>query len=104
MAAGVKFSRKPKLTKKERELFEILDSVIISKEDLARLFNVSRATVYRLQQNSIKILKSKISRAERMGAAPIRLQPPFKSLIPRNRQCDDLLHFARICTKIICRR
>ncbi len=49
MAAGVKFGRKPKLSKrKERELLEMLDSVIISKEDLARQFNVSRATVYRL--------------------------------------------------------
>jgi hypothetical protein len=32
----------------ERELLEMLDSVVISKEDLARQFNVSRATVYRL--------------------------------------------------------
>ena len=49
MAAGVKFGRKPKLSKrKERELLEMLDSVVISKEDLARQFNVSRATVYRL--------------------------------------------------------
>lgn len=46
MAAGVKFGRKPKLSKrKEREM---LDSVVISKEELARQFNVSRATVYRL--------------------------------------------------------
>ena len=37
MAAGVKFGRKPKLTKKkERELLEMLESVVISKEDLAR--------------------------------------------------------------------
>ena len=49
MAAGVKFGRKPKLSKrKERELLEMLESVVISKEDLARQFNVSRATVYRL--------------------------------------------------------
>ncbi len=49
VAAGVKFGRKPKLTKKEeRELLEMLDSVVISKEDLAQQFNVSRATVYRL--------------------------------------------------------
>jgi DNA invertase Pin-like site-specific DNA recombinase len=49
MAAGVKFGRKPKLSKrKERELLEMLDSVVISKEELARQFNVSRATVYRL--------------------------------------------------------
>ncbi len=49
MAAGVKFGRKPKLTKrKERELLEMLESVAISKEDLARQFNVSKATVYRL--------------------------------------------------------
>jgi DNA invertase Pin-like site-specific DNA recombinase len=49
MAAGVKFGRKPKLSKrKERELPEMLDSVVISKEELARQFNVSRATVYRL--------------------------------------------------------
>ena len=49
MAAGVKFGRKPKLSKrKERELLEMLDSVVISKEDLAQQFNVSRATVYRL--------------------------------------------------------
>ncbi|MCF6266343.1 MAG: hypothetical protein L3J57_07340 [Desulfuromusa sp.] len=42
MAAGVKFGRKPKLSKrKERELLEMLDSVVISKEDLARQFNVS---------------------------------------------------------------
>lgn len=48
-AAGVKFGRKPKLTKKkERELLEMLESVVIRKEDLARQFNVSRATVYRL--------------------------------------------------------
>jgi DNA invertase Pin-like site-specific DNA recombinase len=49
MAAGVKFGRKPKLSKrKERELLEMLESVVISKEDLARQFNVSRATIYRL--------------------------------------------------------
>jgi DNA invertase Pin-like site-specific DNA recombinase len=49
MAAGVKFGRKPKLSKrKERELLDMLDSVDISKEELARQFNVSRATVYRL--------------------------------------------------------
>ncbi|HEY5672165.1 MAG TPA: recombinase family protein [Malonomonas sp.] len=49
MAAGVKFGRKPKLSKrKEHELLEMLESVVISKEDLARQFNVSRATVYRL--------------------------------------------------------
>ena len=49
MAAGVKFGRKPKLSKrKERELLEMLESVVISKEELARQFNVSRATVYRL--------------------------------------------------------
>lgn len=49
MAAGVKFGRKPKLSKKkERELLEMLESVVISKEDLARQFNISRATVYRL--------------------------------------------------------
>lgn len=49
MAAGVKFGRKPKLSKKkERELLEMLESVVVSKEDLARQFNVSRATVYRL--------------------------------------------------------
>lgn len=49
MAAGVKFGRKPKLSKRrERELLEMLDSVVISKEDLARQFNVSRATIYRL--------------------------------------------------------
>ena len=48
-AAGVKFGRKPKLTKKkEKELFEQLDLGITSKEDLARQFNVSRATVYRM--------------------------------------------------------
>jgi len=46
MAAGVKFGRKPKLSKrKERELLEMLDSVVISKEELARKFNVSRATI-----------------------------------------------------------
>ncbi len=49
MAAGVKFGCKPKLTKKkERELLEVLESVVMSQEDLARQFNVSRATVYRL--------------------------------------------------------
>ncbi len=49
MAAGVKFGRKPKLSKRrERELLEMLESVVISKEDLARQFNVSRATIYRL--------------------------------------------------------
>ncbi|GEM_PF-1871301 len=49
MAAGVKFGRKPKLSKrKEQELLDMLDSVAISKEELARQFNVSRATVYRL--------------------------------------------------------
>ena len=37
MAAGVKFGRKPKLTKKKkRELHEMLESVVISKEDWAR--------------------------------------------------------------------
>ena len=52
MAAGVKFSRKPKLsTRKERELLEMLETVVMSKEDLARQFNVSRATVYRLAAN-----------------------------------------------------
>ena len=30
------------------ELLEVLESVVMSKEDLARQFNVSRATVYRL--------------------------------------------------------
>ncbi|PNU20764.1 hypothetical protein C2E25_05995 [Geothermobacter hydrogeniphilus] len=29
-------------------VLEMLESVVISKEDLARQFNVSRATVYRL--------------------------------------------------------
>ena len=49
MAAGVKFGRKPKLSKrKERELLDMLESVVISKEELARQFNVSRATIYRL--------------------------------------------------------
>ena len=49
MAAEVKFGRKPKLSKrKERELLEMLETVVISKEELARQFNVSRATVYRL--------------------------------------------------------
>ena len=52
MAAGVKFGRKPKLSKrKERELLEMLETVVMSKEDLARQFNVSRATVYRLAAN-----------------------------------------------------
>ena len=49
MAAGVKFGRKPKLPKrKERELLDMLESVVISKEGIARQFNVSRGTVYRL--------------------------------------------------------
>ena len=55
MAAGVKFGRKPKLTiKKERELLEMLESVVVSKEDLARQFNVSRGTIYRLAAKLIK--------------------------------------------------
>jgi DNA invertase Pin-like site-specific DNA recombinase len=49
MAAGVKFGRKPKLSKrKEQELLDMLESVVVSKKELAREFNVSRATVYRL--------------------------------------------------------
>ncbi len=32
----------------ERELLDMLESVVVSKEKLARQFNVSRATVYRL--------------------------------------------------------
>ena len=47
-----KFGRKPKLSKrKERELLEMLETVGMSKGDLARQFNVSRATVYRLAAN-----------------------------------------------------
>ena len=47
MAAGVKFGRKPKLSKRrERELLEMLESVIISKEDLARQFIVMRPIFY----------------------------------------------------------
>lgn len=49
IAAGVKFGRKPKLSKrKEQELLDLLESVVISKEELAQQVNVSRATVYRL--------------------------------------------------------
>ena len=52
MAAGVKFGRKPTLSKrKEREQLEMLETVVMSKEDLARQFKVSRATVYRLAAN-----------------------------------------------------
>ena len=49
MAVEVKFGRKPKLSKrKDRELLETLETVVISKEDLAQQFNVSKAAVYRL--------------------------------------------------------
>lgn len=49
MAAGVKVGRKPKLSKrKEHELLQMLEADVISKQDLARQFNVSRATIYRM--------------------------------------------------------
>ncbi|WP_321366174.1 recombinase family protein [uncultured Desulfuromusa sp.] len=64
MAAGVKFGRKPKLSKrKERELLEMLETVVISKEELARQFNVSRATVYRLAAKLDKDFEEQLQQA-----------------------------------------
>ncbi len=48
MAAGVKFGRKPKLTKTEEEsLATWIREDVLSKEDLAEKFNVSVSTIYR---------------------------------------------------------
>ncbi len=48
MAAGVKFGRKPKLTKVEEEsLASWIREDVLSKEDLAEKFNVSVSTIYR---------------------------------------------------------
>ncbi len=48
IAAGVKFGRKPKLTKMEEEsLASWIKEDVLSKEDLAEKFNVSVSTIYR---------------------------------------------------------
>lgn len=48
MAAGVKFGRKPKLSKQEEEsLASWIKEETLSKEELAEKFNVSVTTVYR---------------------------------------------------------
>ena len=48
MEAGVKFGRKPKLTKLEEEsLSSWIREEALSKEELAEKFNVSVSTVYR---------------------------------------------------------
>ncbi|MCK4691799.1 MAG: helix-turn-helix domain-containing protein, partial [Desulfuromonadales bacterium] len=47
-AAGVKFGRKPKLTKaQENSLSEWINRGIFSKEELAQKFNISVSTLYR---------------------------------------------------------
>jgi len=48
MAAGVKFGRKPKLSKREEEaLSSWIREKVLSHEELAEKFNVSVSTVYR---------------------------------------------------------
>lgn len=48
MAAGVKFGRKPKLSKVEEEsLSSWIREEVLSKEELAEKFNVSISTIYR---------------------------------------------------------
>jgi transposase len=48
MAAGVKFGRKPKLSKQEEEsLASWIKEETLSKQELAEKFNVSVTTVYR---------------------------------------------------------
>ena len=48
IAAGVKFGRKPKLSKIEEEsLAAWIKEEVLSKEDLAEKFNVSVSTIYR---------------------------------------------------------
>ena len=48
MAAGVKFGRKPKLSKMEEEsLSTWIREEALSKEELAEKFNISVSTVYR---------------------------------------------------------
>jgi len=48
MAAGIKFGRKPKLSKREEEsLSSWIREKVLSHEELAEKFNVSVSTVYR---------------------------------------------------------
>ena len=55
MAAGVKFGRKPKLSKMEEEsLSSWIREEVLSKEELAEKFNVSVSTVYR-RMSAMKI-------------------------------------------------
>ena len=59
MAAGVKFGRKPKLSKMEEEsLSSWIREEVLSKEELAEKFNVSVSTVYRrmLEKKSCSLM------------------------------------------------
>jgi predicted DNA-binding transcriptional regulator YafY len=48
MAAGVKFGRKPKLSRLELESLDTwIKEAVLSKEELAEKFNVSVTTIYR---------------------------------------------------------
>jgi DNA invertase Pin-like site-specific DNA recombinase len=87
--AGVKFGRKPKLSKRKgRELLDMLESVVASKKELAQQFNVSRATIYRLSARLDKEFKNGYRKSGIIEAAPRWMQPSIYSPLLRPFQAE----------------